>query len=135
MLHVVNNSFYNNGNKLVYIYRAFLRKSRDRKRPDILGSNLTTMHCSFHSDHQSVQTTSNNSTKNPPSHPSRLIYMLYCIISNFSFIGCWQSLGYKACRLRFCSSVAACFGGALEGRGRLSAPECVCHRHSRHRLS
>ena len=35
------------------------------------------------------------------------------------------SLYYKACRLRFCSSVAACFGGALEGRGRLSAPECV----------
>jgi len=34
------------------------------------------------------------------------------------------SLYYKACRLRFCFSVAACFGGALEGRGRLSAPEC-----------
>ena len=35
------------------------------------------------------------------------------------------SLYYKSCRLRFCFSVAACFGGALEGRGRLSAPECV----------
>ena len=33
------------------------------------------------------------------------------------------SLYYKACRLRFSFSVAACFGGALEGRGRLSAPE------------
>ena len=45
------------------------------------------------------------------------------------------SLYYKACRLRFCSGVAACFGGALEGRGRLSAPECMRHRHSLHRLS
>ena len=33
------------------------------------------------------------------------------------------SLYYKACRLRFCFSVAGCFGGALEGRGRLSPPE------------
>ena len=32
---------------------------------------------------------------------------------------------YKACRLRFCFSVAACYGGALEGMGRLSAPEYV----------
>ena len=46
------------------------------------------------------------------------------------------SLYYKACRLRFCFSVAACFGGALEGRGRLSAPEFmpVCDQGTGHNL-